>query len=126
MARHPLLIWVFSKAVWLLQYPGAEFALKSIAEIGIAVAAVAGFWAIFSAVVGARVSRTSVDRDTCSCSCWDGVYKDGTHAAVIRILFHQQDYAHRVLRNNVNVFTSKRPTFICRSWPGAKLQECVV
>jgi hypothetical protein len=77
MAKHPLLVWMLAKVGWLLQYPGAEFALKSVGEISLTALAVTGFWKIFSLILMSRGSKFIVDRETCSCSCWDGILKDG-------------------------------------------------
>jgi hypothetical protein len=78
-SKQPLLVWMLAKVGPLLEYPGAEFAFTCVGEIGLTALAVTGFWKIFSLILMSRGSKFTVDRKTCSCSCWDGILKDGEH-----------------------------------------------
>ena len=67
-----------AQSINALKYPGAIFALQTLGEVAAAGIAVAVFWLLFSnLVVSSAASAPAVDRDSCSSSCWDGLYKNG-------------------------------------------------
>ena len=58
------------------QDAGLTFMIRTAGEVCTALISVAVFWAIFSKILGGA-QGTPVDPDTCSCSCWDGKFKNG-------------------------------------------------
>jgi len=67
------------------QYPGGSFLLGASAEIFTAVIAALVFLLVFSYIFtkGLATRTSPVDVDTCTCSCWDGLFKGGSSVLVL-------------------------------------------
>ena len=76
---------ITSKAAGLWRSPGVSNALLAVGEVSIAIVTATVFWAAFArlTVTSGSTDVPPVDRDTCRCNCWDGLYKNGLLLLII-------------------------------------------